>query len=115
MPIEAIGHHILERQEAFPCDGLQHGGGSLRFALKGALLGDLACRLASSIRVGQELMVVPLPLLLIPGHLTDEPLQSPDGAALDSERYRLNGLPFELAALAHHLTLLCGRNCQALL
>ena len=41
--------------------------------------------------------------MLIPDDITDEPLQPPDRASLDSESQRLNGLPFELAALPHHI------------
>src|SRR5215510_11942666 len=48
-------------------------------------------------------MVVPPHLLLIPGHITDKPLQPTDGAPLDLEGHRLDRLAFELAELAHHI------------
>src|SRR4029434_2498701 len=53
--------------------------------------------------VGHELMVVPPHLCLIPVHITDKPLQPPDGAPFDVEGHGLDRLAFELTALAHHI------------
>jgi hypothetical protein len=41
--------------------------------------------------------------LLIPGHITEKPLQPTDGAPLDLQGHGLDRLAFELAELAHHI------------
>ena len=53
--------------------------------------------------LGHELMIIPPPLLLIPAHITEKPLQPADRTPFDMEGHRLNRLAFELAALADHI------------
>jgi len=42
-------------------------------------------------------------VLLIPGHITEKPLQPTDGPALDVEGHGLDRLPLERAQLPHHI------------
>jgi hypothetical protein len=48
-------------------------------------------------------MVVPQHVLLIPGDITDKPLQPTDRAPLDVEGHRLDGFAFEGTALADQI------------
>jgi len=42
-------------------------------------------------------------VLLIPGDLTEKPLEPTDAAPRDPEGYGLNGLTFQRTQLAHHI------------
>jgi len=53
IPIEAIRHHVLERQQALVHDSVQHRCGQLRLGPKGHLGGDLASSPSGGIRLGQ--------------------------------------------------------------
>src|SRR5262245_9264036 len=52
--------------------------------------------------VGYKLMGVPPHLLLVPAAITEKPLHPTDGPPLNPEGDRLNGLAFQLTALANH-------------
>src|SRR4029434_9480180 len=54
-------------------------------------------------RLGDELMVVPQHLLLIPECVTDKSLHPPDGASCHLEGHGLDGLAFQLTELAYHI------------
>jgi hypothetical protein len=45
--------------------------------------------------VGDDLMIGPPQVLLIPGDLTEKPLQPADTPSRDPKGYRLDGLPFQ--------------------
>src|SRR5215470_15327429 len=64
-------------------------------------------------RLRHELMVVPQHVLVIPGDITDEPLQSTHRAPLNVEGHRLDRFTFEGAALADQIVKEMGARLTA--
>src|SRR5262245_45964665 len=63
--------------------------------------------------LGDELMVIPPHLVLIPDDITEKALQSTDRAALHLEGHGLDRLAFQLTALPHHLVKAMGPRLTA--
>jgi hypothetical protein len=77
LPLEAIGHPVLEREAPLAHDTVQHRRRPLRFALQGELCGDIAPRPSGSIRVGPPHLRQEQPLvherLALPGGIPGQP------------------------------------------